>query len=152
MNAPQYEIKNPQSARTLISICFSMSLFLFLLLHNTADKHLILYSVEVLFLVFSFVTIVIIIMRMFEKPSKLQFASECLIVKGTTLEATAIKSILIQGYFKPVIGIKPSGKLLVPIRLCFRFNENEDQAILELKQWAERNQVKIYNKSFIRWM
>lgn len=152
MSVPLYEIKNPQSVRTLISICFSMIMIFFLLLGDTPDKHAILYSIEILFLIFCLLTIVVLIFRMFEKPSKLQFDSECLIVKGKTLEATAIKSILIQGYFWPVIGIKPVGKLIVPVRLCFRFNEHEDQAIIELQQWAEKNHVKIQKKKFIRWI
>ncbi|OAB41106.1 hypothetical protein PBAT_21325 [Paenibacillus antarcticus] len=63
-----------------------------------------------------------------------------------------IKIVMVMGYFKPVLGIKPINKINVPFHLCFRFMEEEDKGMKELKNWAEQNQVPFVHKRFGRWV
>lgn len=73
-------------------------------------------------------------------------------VNGHALPAQEIKVIMKMGHFNSVIGIKPKGKKIVPLRLCFRFASNEDQGIMDLKEWAVANNIKMVNKEFMSWL
>jgi hypothetical protein len=89
---------------------------------------------------------------MTKKATDLQLYPEHLIINGRTISPAEIKMILIRGYFKPVIGILPHGNRIVPVRLTFRFTKDHDQGVSDLKQWAERNHVKIGYKWFQNWI
>ncbi|RKN79030.1 hypothetical protein D7M11_21920 [Paenibacillus ginsengarvi] len=56
--------------------------------------------------------------------------------------------IMIKGYFRPVIGILPYGKRIVPLNTAFRFSKDEDRGLSDLTKWAERNHVQLIRKSF----
>ncbi|NQX46071.1 hypothetical protein HQN87_12080 [Paenibacillus tritici] len=66
--------------------------------------------------------------------------------------ARNVKRIFIRGYFMPVIAVKPKARLLVPYSYCFRFTDQEDQGIRALTEWAERHQIEVLHKKFIRWL
>jgi hypothetical protein len=63
-----------------------------------------------------------------------------------------IKVIMTRGYFKPVIGILPHRRRIVPMDLAFRYLNDEDRGVTELKSWAKMNNVKMVNKSFKTWI
>lgn len=86
------------------------------------------------------------------KPSVLSIEQEALFINGRTVEAHQIKMVMVMGYFNPIIGIKPKNKRYVPVHLCFRFMEDEDKGMKELKSWAEENQISFVHKRFGRWM
>lgn len=71
-------------------------------------------------------------------------------IAGEMVNAKDIKTIFIKGYFKPLVGIKSINKTLVPFRLCFRFQELEDQGMKDLTAWAEHNQIEVLYKGFTR--
>lgn len=78
---------------------------------------------------------------------------DSLVVRDRKLKPEDIKEIRIQGYFKPAIGIIPTGKILTPFGLHFRYYmKEEDNAIKELKEWTKEHGVKIsMNKQIRRW-
>lgn len=82
----------------------------------------------------------------------LELKPESIVLSGEGWDAESIKAVYIKGYFKPVVGLKPKGKLLVPYNCCFCFLEKEDQGIGELTAWAERNHIKVLHKRFERWI
>ncbi|MNG34319.1 hypothetical protein D3C84_1207760 [compost metagenome] len=60
--------------------------------------------------------------------------------------------IMIKGYFKPVIGILPHRRKIVPLDMTFRYSRDEDKGITDLKNWANINNVKMVNKLFQTWI
>lgn len=80
--------------------------------------------------------------------------NESLCIKDKSLRPADIIEIRIQGYFKPLIGIIPAGKVFTPFDLCFHINsDQEDKAMKELKEWAEEHGVTVVsNKMVRRWI
>ncbi|WNS44692.1 hypothetical protein [Paenibacillus sp. MMS20-IR301] len=98
--------------------------------------------------------IVILLYRlmMFRRRFTLAIRPEDLQVKNATIAAERIKRIYVKGYFKPVIAVKPRGRLMVPYKYCFSFADQEDQAIKELKAWAGQHQIEVRGSGFARWL
>lgn len=108
-------------------------------------------SNSIIFLVY-FVLLLLTVVRALRKPTELSIDENTILVNGYALAAQDIKVIMKMGYFNPVIGIKPKGKRIVPLRLCFSFAANEDQGIMDMKEWAAANNVKMINKDFMSWL
>lgn len=85
-----------------------------------------------------------------KKYFEIQIKQDSIMIAGEMVNAKDIKTIFIKGYFKPLVGIKPINKTLVPFRLCFRFQELEDQGMKDLTAWAEHNQIEVLYKGFTR--
>jgi hypothetical protein len=96
--------------------------------------------------------LLITLFRVLKKTTMIYINQDEILVNGRTIQAQEIKVIMKMGYFSPVIGIKPHGKKAVPVKLCFRFSENEDQGIADLKRWAALNEIKMVNKDFMTWL
>ncbi|OAB39057.1 hypothetical protein PMSD_03755 [Paenibacillus macquariensis subsp. defensor] len=88
----------------------------------------------------------------YKKPTELCLSNEQIILNGNIINSRDIKVIMTQGYFKPLIGILPYRRKIVPLNMAFRYSKDEDKGILDLKSWAEMNNVKMVNKSFQRWI
>ncbi|NIK76424.1 hypothetical protein FHS15_001549 [Paenibacillus castaneae] len=88
----------------------------------------------------------------FKKPTELCLSSEQIILNGNIINSKDIKVIMTRGYFKPVIGILPYRRKIVPSDMAFRYLKDEDRGIADLKSWAKMNNVKIVNKSFQTWI
>ncbi len=86
------------------------------------------------------------------KPTVLLISQDTLFINDRIVEANEIKMLLVTGYFRPILGIKPNDKKYVPTDLCFRFLEEEDKGMKELKNWAEQNQIPFRQKGFTRWI
>src|SRR5690606_3065530 len=63
-----------------------------------------------------------------------------------------IEKIIIQGYFVQSIGIKRYGNKFISTGLHFRFRNNEETVIKELKQWATLNGIEVTNGKIYRWI
>ncbi|UQZ32265.1 hypothetical protein C2I18_01105 [Paenibacillus sp. PK3_47] len=88
----------------------------------------------------------------FRRRFEIHILPEVITFKNQRIEAAEIKGIYIKSYFRPVIGIKPRGSLLVPYKYCFSFAEQEDQGIKELTQWANDREIQVVHKRFARWL
>ncbi|MEK4005946.1 hypothetical protein [Paenibacillus sp. FSL H3-0333] len=88
----------------------------------------------------------------FNRAFNIEIRPEALQIKNREIEASAIKRIFIKGDFIPVIAVKPRANLLVTYKYCFRFAEQEDQGIRALTEWAERHQIEVVHKKFVRWL
>lgn len=88
----------------------------------------------------------------FSRAFNIEIRPEALQIKNVEIEACNIKRIFIKGYLMPVIAVKPKAHLLVPYKYCFRFPEQEDQGIRALTEWAERHQIEVVHKKFVRWI
>ncbi|MEK5031574.1 hypothetical protein MKY96_09025 [Paenibacillus sp. FSL R7-0302] len=88
----------------------------------------------------------------FSRVFNIGIRPEVMQIKNVEIEASAIKQIFIKGHLMPVIAVKPKAHLLVPYKYCFRFPEQEDQGIKALKEWADRHQIEVVHKKFVRWL
>ncbi|MEK3836632.1 MULTISPECIES: hypothetical protein [unclassified Paenibacillus] len=88
----------------------------------------------------------------FSRAFNIEIKPEALQIKNIEIEASTIKCIFIKGYLLPVIAVKPRANLLVTYKYCFRFPEQEDQGIKLLTEWAERHQIEVVHKKFVRWL
>ncbi|WP_211746248.1 hypothetical protein [Paenibacillus sp. Marseille-Q4541] len=63
-----------------------------------------------------------------------------------------IKSIIIEEYYGPHIGIKPKGKLLVPIMNAYRVQNKQEanEAFESLHDWGEKYNVPVLTQKM--WM
>ncbi|MBP3962811.1 hypothetical protein [Paenibacillus lignilyticus] len=109
-------------------------------------------AITAAYLLLCVVIVLTTLVRTLKKPTELYFQSEQLALNGRTIHAKNIKVILIMGYFRPTIGIKPHGKNIVPLHMCFRFAKDEDQGISDLGKWAAQNDVLLVHKRFLRWI
>jgi hypothetical protein len=103
-------------------------------------------------LLLSVTALIVTVYRMLQKPSELRLDQGKLHVNGRTLRAEDIQVIMKNGYFRPVIGIKPYGKRIVPVPYCLRFAKEVDQGVDDLTKWAEQNGVRVAHKFFMRWL
>ncbi|MEK4851435.1 hypothetical protein NST04_16440 [Paenibacillus sp. FSL H7-0756] len=117
---------------------------------TTPLEHFLVYLV----IGIAIVNIGIMIYRLltFNRAFNIEIRPEALQIKNIEIEASAIKRIFIKGYFMPVIAVKPRAYLLVSYKYCFRFPEQEDQGIRALTEWAERHQIEVVHKKFVRWL
>jgi hypothetical protein len=149
----KHSVKNPSGIKMII--CMTVLLLYWLyhlidLLHEKASVTRL--STPIIILLLYLIPLVLVLYRTTRKPTELSILDEKILVNGRTIRAEDIKVIIIMGYFSPTIGIKPYGKKVVPLSLCFRFAENEDKGNVDLVNWAETYNVKIVNKDFMRWI
>lgn len=89
---------------------------------------------------------------MSRKATDIQLDQKKLVIHEHTIQASEMKRIMIRGFFKPVIGILPHGYRVVPTYMTFRFTMDEDKGMSDLKDWAERNGIKMGSKWFRNWI
>ncbi|MCK9861134.1 hypothetical protein [Paenibacillus sp. ATY16] len=153
-----HSVKNPTRLKNIIVFSLACLIWLFIIIHYWKDyssrgktEFLLMDSNSIIFLVY-FVLLLLTVVRALRKPTELSIDENTILVNGYALAAQDIKVIMKMGYFNPVIGIKPKGKRIVPLRLCFSFAANEDQGIMDMKEWAAANNVKMINKDFMSWL
>ncbi|OAB32831.1 hypothetical protein PGLA_25370 [Paenibacillus glacialis] len=144
-------VKSPSSIRTIIIMICIISNHSILLL-RLSDHRGIRYPSLIPVLMCLFVLLFALYRTFYKKPTELCLSNEQIILNGNIINSRDIKVIMTQGYFKPLIGILPYRRKIVPLNMAFRYSKDEDKGILDLKSWAEMNNVKMVNKSFQRWI
>ncbi|SFT08886.1 hypothetical protein [Paenibacillus sp. BC26] len=130
-----------------------ITLSLYHLIDSLHDQeNLTAIAITAAYLLLCVVIVLTTLVRTLKKPTELYVQSEQLVLNGRNIHAKNIKVILIMGYFRPAIGIKPHGKKIVPLPMCFRFAKDEDQGISDLGKWAAQNGVLLVHKRFLRWI
>lgn len=152
----KFKIKYPSLIPSIITISILLItriMMLVIFLQSDNISWILVYN-ECALLLFCAIWLPFMIFRVraFIKPSVLHINPESLFINGRTVEANQIKQVMVMGYFKPILGIKPIKKKYVPTQLCFRFLKDEDKGMKELKSWAELNQIPFVNKRFARWV
>lgn len=150
---PEYVVRHPSRAKLMLSLLI-LCITLYLLSSRSLDEDEI--GRHIFILVWSFGCVAILLWAIylaFKKPTGLILRDGAIELNGKTLKAEEIKMILFKKEWRhSVIGIKPIGKRIVPIRLCFRFVKDEGDGVAALTSWAEENKVKMLHKTFYRWI
>lgn len=85
------------------------------------------------------------------KPRHLQLMDNSIAIYNIEVNSADIEKIIVQGYFKPTIGIMPKGKRFVPASHCFAFREH-DASMKVLNEWANQNQVEVKTGRYRTWI
>lgn len=147
----KYSVKNPSRIGTIIgmiAIISSQSVLVFRLW----DQSGVFYASLTVVLLGLVLLLLALYRTFFKKLTELCLSNEQIILNGHIVDSKDIKVIMIRGYFKPVIGILPYRRKIVPLDMAFRYSKNEDKGISDLKSWAKMNNVKMVNKSFQTWI
>ncbi|KOR90269.1 hypothetical protein [Paenibacillus solani] len=145
----KYEIKFPNS-RYVQLIC--SIIITFLLIHVIRiDDLLSVINVAILLLV-CLVQVVMLLKRILRKDNELVITESTIRLNQVEVPIHKIEKIIIEGYFIQSVGIKLYGRKLISIDFHFRFKENEDINIKELKQWANMNNIQVASGKIFRWI
>lgn len=150
----KFKVQYPSGNSQILGISFVLIISLTWLirkLQNEFSPQFLLYLGGAQILLYS-ISLVIFIYRKSAKPTDLWISRDSLFINNRIVEASDIKMVMVMGYFRPVLGIRPTDKKYVPTYYCFRFMEEEDKGMKELKTWAEQNQVPFLQKGFTKWM
>ncbi|OMD84960.1 hypothetical protein BSK49_20215 [Paenibacillus odorifer] len=147
----KYPVKNPSRIGTIIGMIALISSQSILGLRLWNQRGVFYTSLTVVLL--CLVLLLLALYRtFFKKPTELCLSNEQIILNGNIINSKDIKVIMTRGYFKPVIGILPYRRKIVPLDMAFRYSKDEDKGISDLKSWAKMNNVKMINKSFQTWI
>ncbi|WP_339320035.1 hypothetical protein [Paenibacillus sp. FSL R10-2734] len=151
-NIGVYEVSRPSLMSLLLSMIFSSGILLTSVINNTNSK--ILSFIGYAWVIFCLIVAIVLLYRIItiRRFIEIKILPDSIIVGNKEIEANRIENIYVRGYFKSVIGIKPVDHKFAPYRLCFSFLDREYRGMKELTTWAERNQVKLSQKRFLRWL
>ncbi|MGO4500150.1 hypothetical protein AB4114_30210 [Paenibacillus sp. 2RAB27] len=147
----KYLVKSPPRVGTIlgmIAIICSQSI----LVLRSWDRIGVYYASVTVILLCLVVLLLALYRTFFKKPTELCLSNDKIILNGVLFTSGDIKVIMTKGYFKPVIGILPHRRKIVPLDMAFRYSRDEDRGIPDLKSWAKMNNVKMVNKSFQTWI
>ena len=150
----KFKIQHPSGNSQILGISMVLIIsmtWLIRKIQNDFTPQIILYMGGAQILIYT-IWLVIFISRKSMKPTDLLISRDSLSFNDRIVEANEIKMLMVMGYFRPILGIRPTNKKYVPTYLCFRFLEEEDKGMKELKNWAEQNQIPFLLKGFTRWM
>lgn len=153
-NTSIYQVKSPTGLIHLSYLSFLTCFLAYMTMHdifvhwNEAAGYVLLglsaLSVSVL---------AITCYRTIKKPFTVRMESDLIVIDDKQVDVNQVDEIVIQGYWRPVIGIRLKGNRMVSAQFCYRYMEEEEShALKALYEWAHRNHVNINNRPFIRWI
>lgn len=143
-----YAIKTPRLFIYFILITLQL---IILYLFNFGLKSIITISLQSLMVICQVVLISAILYRLSLKPKTIHLLNDSIKIYNKEVSISSIDKIILQGYFVQTIGIKPHHKKLIPSYLVFRFKENEEKHIKELREWAVQNNVEVKEGNIQSW-
>ena len=149
----KYAIKLPLAMYFQVINSFVIMLLLLRLLFRTSDISYILYIFNVLCISLLVILICVNIYGIIlNRVRLLDIGTETIKIGNTEVPIKEIEKIIIQGYFVQSVGIKRYRKKLVSSNMHFRFRENEERSVDELKKWAEDNGIAVSNGNIHKWI
>ncbi|MCT1401002.1 hypothetical protein AK95_16205 [Paenibacillus sp. LC231] len=145
----KYEIKYPRSEYVQVIISILITSILIQVLR--IDDLLSVICVVIL-LLGNLIRVVMLLKRILRKNKELEITENTIRLNQAEVPIQQIEKIIIEGYFVQSIGIKLNGRKLVSMDFHFRFKNNEEINIEELKQWANRNRIKVTSGRIFRWI
>lgn len=147
-----FRVSAPSGGRLMISMLILIAILLGNIIRGHEEKD-IFYYVWIVWLVLCSAVFVIIVYRTYVmKPGLMEMDQDGIVINGTVINAEAVKCLLINHDRKPVIGIKPKGRKIVPLKFCFQLAEDQAEGIRQLETWAQERQVKVSKGFFMRWL
>lgn len=152
MNMKMFRVSAPSGIRLMISMLILIAILLGNIIRGHEERDFF-YYVWIVWLVFCSAVFLISVYRTYlMKPGVLEMDQDGIMINGKEMNADSVACLLINHDRKPVIGIKPKGRAIVPLKLCFTFAEEQTEGIRQLEIWARERQVKVSKGYFMRWM
>lgn len=150
MNDPKIQVTSRKRYRNL----FAMGIYTMLMGYQAIfvmDKTYIQVITVVAGVLFLF-ELGLLLYRWSVKPKTIELHKGQLMIGYRIFRADELKSIIIEEYYGPHIGIKPKNKMLVPLMLAFRVLDKQkaDHAFDEIHEWGEMNEVPVLTQRM--WM
>lgn len=147
-----FRVSAPSGVRLMISMLILIAILLGNIMRHHGEKD-VFYYFSIIWSVFCSAVFIISVYRTYlMKPGVMEMAQEGIVINGTIINAEAVKCLLINHDRKPVIGIKPKGRAIVPLKFCFQLAEDQAEGIRQLETWAQERQVKVSKGFFMRWL
>lgn len=145
----KYEIRFPSSGHVQV---ISAILITSLLIQVLPIDDILSVICVVTLLLGSLIQVVMLLKRILRKNNELEITENTIRINQAEVPVQKIEKIIIEGYFVQSIGIKLYGRKLVSMDFHFRFKNNEEVNIEELKQWANMNRIKVTSGRIFRWI
>ncbi|MEK4324861.1 hypothetical protein MKZ24_01900 [Paenibacillus sp. FSL R7-0297] len=146
-----HSIKSPSKIGTIIGMIIMISSQSIIVLRMW-DQRGVFYASVTAILIGLVVLLFALYRTFFKKLTELCLSDDQIVLNGRIINSSDIKVIMIRGYFKPVVGILPYKRKIVPLDMAYRYSKDEDKGISDLKSWAKMNNVRMVNKSFQTWI
>lgn len=147
-----FRVSAPSGVRLMISMLILIVILLGNIMRHHGERDLFYYFCIIWSVFCSAVFIISVYRTYVKKPSVMEMAQEGIVINSTVINAEAVKCLLINHNRNPVIGIKPKGRAIVPLKLCFTFAEDQTEGIRQLEIWARERRVKVSKGFFMRWL
>lgn len=143
----EFHVLHPNGYKTLALFLCQVILVLFV---ASRQDGVIIGMVYAVFMLVYVISIGYLILRIARKKT-IMLGSDFLLINGNEqIQADQIKDVLFYGNR---IGVRLTGKKMVPVRLCFKFiNSDRARGEEELKRWAEENEKPIVYRFFMMWI
>lgn len=146
-----YDIKLPVSI--YIQMISYMIITLLMLKLLFISNSIVLVVILLLCILLQVGAIIVLMTKILRNTNELIITkNEIKINRKKKVSIKEIEKIIIQGYFVLSIGIKRYGNKFISTGLHFRFRNNEETVIKELKQWATLNGIEVTNGKIYRWI
>ncbi|MGG3308030.1 hypothetical protein ABER23_11430 [Paenibacillus lautus] len=143
-----FRVSAPSGVRLMISMLILIAILLGNIMRHHGERD-VFYYFCIIWSVFCSAVFIISVYRTYVmKPGLMEMDQDGIVINGTEINAEAVACLLINDDKKRVIGIKPKGRKLVPLKLCFTFAEEQTEAIRQLETWAQEHHVKICPKYY----
>ncbi|MCK9858392.1 hypothetical protein [Paenibacillus sp. ATY16] len=148
----KHAVRNPSGLKNIFAMTVLCSLFLVSTLRGK-DDDAVLYVSAIAVFCFCAALLLWSLYRALQKPIDLCLQGDALLLNGAAITPEQIKVIMIRrDSVHPIIGIKPYGARVVPVRMCFRYVNEEEQGFANIADWAKRNDVNVDYGLFFRWI
>ena len=149
----RYEIKAPRSHYIqMFGLLVILTSHTLVTLYASSKEATLLYTLKWVMIFFIVVIIITQIYLLLRFGREITITPERIITKQSDIPVTEIEKIIIQGYFIESIGIKRIGKKLIQTDLHFRFKEDEEKHLEELKKWAQLHGIPVVRGRIIKWL
>lgn len=145
----KYEVRFPNSGYVQLICSFIITSLLIYVIR--IDDLLSVINVAIL-LSGCLVQVIMLLKRLLRKNNELVITESTIRLNQVEVPIHKIEKIIIEGYFIQSVGIKLYGRKLISIDFHFRFRENEEVNIKELRQWADMNSIQVTSGKILRWI
>ncbi|WP_019911669.1 hypothetical protein [Paenibacillus sp. HW567] len=151
-NLPVSGIKTPLAVRSISTITLVIIIQIVTLVDNLRNQfhpHITLRYFMIFWVAVCTAILAFLLWNALRKTAEIKWGEGLLLIRNENIPAGMIQSIHIDG---SLVGIKLSGKRIVPLRLCFRFIDDREQSMKQLGRWAMENGIKLDYGLFLKWM
>lgn len=148
-----YALKKPVSAYiTIVGAVCIILISIYQVFFTKGHNVSLIFSMTWTIILLQIILLLLVGMSILKRPKELEILKHSLRIDDREIHYTDIEKVIVNGYFIQTVGIKLFKKKLVPENFCFRFKENEELRINELKAWSEELHIKISNETIIKWI